>query len=253
MSLRKVFYTLFSWLAVFAGTSLLLWFFLIPWYRADRHVYGKEIITPLGKPSATANIPTTDPWEKVTEDLTTVKQEVKMESFPFARLWERDGEPERLWPFLLTIESLGIEKAKVTAAVDPKSTAAALFLEQSLIHLKDSAYPGEEGNAVILGHSSLPLLFRGNNYKTIFANLSELAEGEVVKIIARGEELSFRVEEKRLISPTKDPRELSVGSGKTLTLVTCFPPGLTRQRLVVILRLQAIRQLYPSLEKNKPQ
>lgn len=229
MRVVKILFALFSWLLVFLGVSIILWLLIIPWYRANRAVYGMGLVVPESKPPL---VPT----------------------FPFASLWESSSSSssQKLADFFLTIDKLGIKNARVTAEVDPSDRESALpLLKRSTIHLKGSASPGQWGNVIILGHSSLPFLFDENNYQTIFSSLPELSKEDIVELRFAGEDFYYKVEEKRLVGSQKDLKSVPVGPGRKLTLVTCFPPGLTSKRLLVIAKLHSFNEAYFSLEENR--
>ncbi|MFC2174057.1 class GN sortase [Acidobacteriota bacterium] len=94
-------------------------------------------------------------------------------------------------------------------------------------HIDGTAMPGEDGNCVLAGHRD-----------TWFAFLAELVPGDEVLLQVRAGTVKYSVEECRIISMT-DTAILGPGSGKRLTLITCYPfSGLlsTPWRYAVICR-----------------
>lgn len=96
-----------------------------------------------------------------------------------------------------------------------------------------SAYPGENGNLVIIGHSAGDV-YNSDPYKFIFSGLERLEDGDLVYINYESTRYTYRIREKRVIEPT-DVTALVMDTDKPmLTLVTCTPLGTSRYRLLVI-------------------
>ncbi|MCL5003843.1 MAG: sortase [Patescibacteria group bacterium] len=136
--------------------------------------------------------------------------------------------------FYLTIQKLGIVRAQVTAEVpvDNQRPEYLNALSQSLAHLKGTPLPGQRGDSVIFGHSSLPFLFNPNNFQTIFTRLDELRRGDLLQIDSGSLRLVFRVENYGIIDNSaiiSDFRSVK----PRLTLLTCYPPGFKSQKYLV--------------------
>lgn len=96
-----------------------------------------------------------------------------------------------------------------------------------------SSMPGEQGNTVILGHSSNDV-FDDGGYKFVFVQLDKLDKGDTFYLNYQGTRYTYSVTEKKIINPT-EVSTLVINNGKPLaTLVTCTPPGTALKRLVVI-------------------
>jgi sortase A len=125
---------------------------------------------------------------------------------------------------------LSIPKLKITDSI---VTIGSMDLTKSLIQYPQTALPGQLGNTVVFGHSVLPQFFSPKNYLTIFSTLYKLEQGD--EIILRFDKSTYKyvVEEMYEIKPT----DLSVleqhYDNKTLTLITCSPPGTYIRRLIV--------------------
>ncbi|HVI68951.1 MAG TPA: sortase [Magnetospirillaceae bacterium] len=95
-----------------------------------------------------------------------------------------------------------------------------------------SATPGQNGNTVILGHSSNDIFNQGA-YKFVFVLLDRLQPGDVFYLHYNGTRYIYRVTETRVIDPT-DIKALQVGTDKPMaTLITCTPPGTALKRLII--------------------
>ncbi|GAC1387041.1 MAG: hypothetical protein NVS1B7_6160 [Candidatus Saccharimonadales bacterium] len=120
-------------------------------------------------------------------------------------------------------------------------------LAESVVHYPTTPSPGEVGNGVIFGHSSSNI-FNKSKYKFAFLQLRELTEGDTFYINKGGRQYVYKVIAKRVVPPT----EVSVlndtlGRPATFTLITCDPPGLNVNRLVV-----TGEQISPVPAANKP-
>lgn len=95
-----------------------------------------------------------------------------------------------------------------------------------------SALPGQNGNTVILGHSSNDIFNQGA-YKFVFVLLDRLQPGDVFYLHYNGTRYIYKVTSTKVINPT-DLAALQTGTSKPMaTLITCTPPGTALQRLLV--------------------
>jgi sortase A len=125
---------------------------------------------------------------------------------------------------------ISIPKLKITDAI---VTIGSMDLTKSLIQYPQTALPGQLGNTVIFGHSVLPQFFSPKNYLTIFSTLYKLEQGDEIILRYNRSTYKYVIEEMYEIKPT----DLSVleqhYDNKTLTLITCSPPGTYIRRLIV--------------------
>jgi sortase A len=131
--------------------------------------------------------------------------------------------------YTLSIPKLKISDAMVTVAGDD--------LAASLVHYGGTAIPGEYGNTVIFGHSTLPQFYNPKDYKTIFSMLPSMKAGDDIDITYDGISYKYKVFD----MVVSEPSDLSALEQKFddsyLTLITCVPPGTYWQRLHVKARL----------------
>lgn len=131
--------------------------------------------------------------------------------------------------YALSIPKLNIKDAKVRIGEED--------LAKSLIHYLAQSMPGEFGNVVIFGHSTLPQLYNTKDYKTIFTYLPSLVKGD--RILVRVGDVTYQYEVYDMT--VVNPDQVSVLEQKTdasyLTLITCVPPGTYWKRLVVRAKL----------------
>ncbi len=131
--------------------------------------------------------------------------------------------------YTLSIPKLDIKDAIVTVGGED--------LKKSLVHYLPQSLPGEYGNVVIFGHSTIPQLYNPKNYMTIFTYLPSLDNGDKILIKVGDNEYEYDVYELFVV----DPNQISVLEQKDdasyLTLITCVPPGTYWKRLVVKAKL----------------
>lgn len=137
--------------------------------------------------------------------------------------------------FYLTVPGLKITKAVVTTnVVSSKEEAYLPILEKSIAHYKGTSLPGQEGNSFLYGHSVLPEFFNTKDYMTIFSNLHKLKVGDTVVIDYGNSQFKYQVYDKNIVDPKNIEVVNTSGMGeKTLTLMTCSPPGTELKRLLI--------------------
>jgi sortase A len=95
-------------------------------------------------------------------------------------------------------------------------------------HMKQTAEPGEAGNAVVTGHRD-----------TFFRHIHELAKGDQIQVQRNGRSFVYEVTGRRIVMP-EDISVINPTKDAELTLITCYPTyyiGPAPKRLVVFSRL----------------
>jgi sortase A len=134
--------------------------------------------------------------------------------------------------YTVSIPKLKIESATVMIGGND--------LSKSLIQYPGTALPGKKGNAVIFGHSVLPLFYNPRNYTTIFTTLPTLNEGDKIYINYDGVSYTYKVEEMFEVLPTDIQVLDQDKSDSFVTLVTCVPPGDPRDPKRLIVRARVV-------------
>jgi LPXTG-site transpeptidase (sortase) family protein len=106
-------------------------------------------------------------------------------------------------------------------------------LKSGAIHYPNTVLPGQNGNAAYFGHSS-GNIFNNGKYKFAFTLLHDLTTGDLFYISYGGKKYAYRVFDREVVSPS-DVAVINDTRGKQATaeLITCDPPGISRNRLVV--------------------
>jgi len=152
-----------------------------------------------------------------------------------ARIREPDSSKKIPEIFYLTIPKLGIERAEVD------TNSESLSPDERLGHYPGSALPGEVGNTFIYGHSVLPMFYNPKNYRTIFSTLEKLEEGDEFAVELGGRSFLYVVEKATVLRPEDvhplEPVAPPLLQQSYLTLMTCVPPGVRTNRLLVQAKL----------------
>ncbi len=106
-------------------------------------------------------------------------------------------------------------------------------LKSGVIHYPNTVLPGQNGNAAYFGHSS-GNIFNNGKYKFAFTLLHNLTTGDLFYITYNGKTYAYRVFDREVVPPT-DVGVINDTRGKQATaeLITCDPPGISTNRLVV--------------------
>lgn len=136
--------------------------------------------------------------------------------------------------FSLVIPKIGAN-AKVFANIDPSRPENYLpILKQGVAHAKGSALPDQDGTVYMFAHSTDNFWDVGL-YNAIFYLLKDLNKGDAVTIFYNDKRYNYTVTN-TLITDPNDIKYLtqSRATDKQVILQTCWPPGTTWKRLLVI-------------------
>lgn len=124
--------------------------------------------------------------------------------------------------------------APVFADTDPFNSGVYLpVLRKGVAHAKGTSYPGSPGNTYLFAHST-DAFYNVGRYNAVFYLLGKLQPGDEIIIFYKGEKISYDVDSVKVVSADDVKYLGKIGDGNTLTLQTCYPPGTTLARLVVV-------------------
>ena len=134
--------------------------------------------------------------------------------------------------FSIIIPKIGAV-APIVADIDPFSPNEYLpALKEGAAHAAGTSKPGELGNTYIFAHST-DAFYNVGTYNAVFYLLWKLEENDEIYIYYKGKQYVYEVSDKKIVT-SADVKYLGDLGGKTLTLQTCYPPGTTLKRLIVI-------------------
>ncbi|MEJ0073646.1 MAG: sortase [Candidatus Saccharibacteria bacterium] len=118
-------------------------------------------------------------------------------------------------------------------------------LDNGVVHYPSTVMPGQNGNAAFFGHSS-GNIFNNGKYKFAFTLLHDLTTGDLFYVTYNGTTYAYRIFQREVVPPT-DVGVINDTAGKQATaeLITCDPPGISTNRLVLW-----GEQISPSLTTN---
>ena len=97
-----------------------------------------------------------------------------------------------------------------------------------------SVRPGYLGSLIITGHSSPPdERAKESPYGRIFSRLPELKHDDKITIAWQGNVMTYRVVRISIVEPTDTEILAQGGDRPYLKLITCYPIGTTKQRIVI--------------------
>lgn len=162
------------------------------------------------------------------------KQKVILSGFgQILWLGERQISTPKNWVFSLVIPRLGINTGVVPSVNVKDENIYKTALKDGAAHAEDTPFPNEPGTTYIFGHSTNSIL-NISRYNAVFYPLQYIKEGDDIIVFYGGEIFAYKVTEKKLVDAEDISYLVPQTKEKKLVLQTCWPPGTTWKRLVVI-------------------
>lgn len=165
------------------------------------------------------------------KNLNAASQELLIDPQNHPELATRKGEMK------ITIPRLKISKMPVVINVDSYNDKSYLpVLDKKLAHFKGTSLPDNAGNTFIYGHSTNELIARANPQlpQVAFTFLNKLELGDEITIEMNGENYKYVLQKSKVVEPEDISPIFSKTNSKTLTLMTCWPPGVGEKRLILV-------------------
>ena len=135
----------------------------------------------------------------------------------------------------VVIPKINVSAPVIYGLTDLSEEGSQKALQNGVIHYPiggANAHPGQNGNTVVLGHSSADF-FEPGNYKFIFVQLNRLGEGDLFYLDYEGTRYTYKVFKTEIIAPS-EVGKLAIGNDKPYaTLITCDPVGTAVNRFIV--------------------
>ena len=110
-------------------------------------------------------------------------------------------------------------------------------LNSGVVYYPGSVYPGQQGQIIILGHSSPPG-WPKIKHDWVFTNIEKLVPGDKIFIDLNNKQYTYIVKEQNIIKKGAEvPTSNLSANNSILTLISCWPPGKDYQRIAVIAEL----------------
>lgn len=181
--------------------------------------------------------------------LVMIRQEVSYATMPETkklRVPEASGEAvlKPVDPFFSIVIPKIDANARIISNVDPFTESEyQLQLTTGIAHARGTVYPGDPGNMFLFAHSA-GTAREASQYNAVFYLIGKLEENDPIYVFYQGRRYTYRVTGSQLVDEdqveyldaavTSDGTD---GTGKTLTLMTCWPAGTTFRRLLVTAEL----------------
>lgn len=137
--------------------------------------------------------------------------------------------------FSILIPKIGAS-AKVFVNIDPAKEDEFLpILQKGIAHAKGTSFPGLNSNIYLFAHSA-DNFWNAGRYNAVFYLLKNLGVGDQIVVFFQDRRYNYSVAETKIIDPSdtsylvkqQEPKE------ESLVLQTCWPPGTTWKRFIVI-------------------
>ena len=131
-------------------------------------------------------------------------------------------------------------RAKIIANVNAASKADYLAaLKQGVAHAAGTGLPGVKSDinrTIVLFAHSTDAPWNFVRYNAVFYLINKLNEGDRIEVYFQGVRHDYQVEELRVVSAQDVAYYEKQTKEEVLILQTCYPPGTTLKRLLVIAR-----------------
>ncbi len=134
--------------------------------------------------------------------------------------------------------SIIVEKIGADAPIIPNVDASnkSLYnaaLKKGVAHALGTSFPGQPGVSYLFAHST-DTIFNVPRYNAVFYLLEQLTAGDKVIIFFNGRRYDYLVYETKITEATDVSYFTLKTEEEILVLQTCYPPGTTWKRLLVI-------------------
>jgi len=124
--------------------------------------------------------------------------------------------------------------ANITANVDAGDEEEyQKALTKGVAHARGTGFPGEGLGIFLFAHST-DTAINISRYNAVFYLLRKLEPGDPIIVFFADKKYNYTVERKEVVAATDTSWLTEAKEGETLILQTCYPPGTTLKRLLVV-------------------
>ncbi len=143
----------------------------------------------------------------------------------------------KTYPYTNKDNSIEIPSLSITAPIVIGQSTDNIIISKDLdkgaVYYPGSVLPGQEGQIIILGHSSPPN-WPNIKYDWVFTDINSLKFGDQVILHFNNHQYIYRVRTKTIINPGQDIQQPPESDkSNILVLVSCWPPGKDYKRIAV--------------------
>ncbi len=205
------------------GSFYLRW---VVWEEKGEIVYDQSFDRPIDSFSSNQNATGQQP-----SNFSNLNKEAVPNSFsglPLAPKANYNTSPNSIY-----IVKIGA-RAPIVSSSGTKQSELNAALNQGVVLYPGSALPGQSGEVVLAGHSSV-FPWNKTSYGQIFTLLDKLEKGDVISIVYNNYQYDYQVTGKAILFPNQVKTSLTME--QKLLLSTCWPIGTALKRLVVYAEL----------------
>lgn len=135
--------------------------------------------------------------------------------------------------FSIIVEKIGAD-APIIANVDASNKQVYNeTLKRGVAHALGTSFPGQPGVTYLFAHST-DTIFNVPRFNAVFYLLKDMEPGDPIVVFFAGKRYDYVVVEKKITEPEDVGYFKLKTSEQILVLQTCYPPGTTWKRLLVI-------------------
>ena len=135
--------------------------------------------------------------------------------------------------FSIIVEKIGAD-APIIPNVDASNKAIyGEALKRGVAHALGSSFPGQSGVTYLFAHST-DTIFNVPRFNAIFYLLNEMVAGDRIVIFFSGKRFDYIVQETKITEPEDVSYFTMQTEEQILVMQTCYPPGTTWKRFLVI-------------------
>ena len=137
--------------------------------------------------------------------------------------------------FSLVIPMIGVNSLVFPEVDSANEKEYKEFLKKGVAQARGSSLPDQPGPVFIFGHST-DSFYNITQYNAAFFLLPKLAVGDEILVFYKQQKYSYHVAETKTVTPEEITDIVKSEKGNSLILQTCYPPGTTLKRYLVIAR-----------------
>lgn len=172
--------------------------------------------------------------ENVNKNIDTTNKVLNIDQRTFPEYADIEGEMK------ISIPKLGLKRLPIKLNVNSFDPNVYMKeLDTSLAHFKGTSLPDRPGNTFIYGHSANEIWAKTDptSPRLAFTFLPELDIGDEIIIEYNGNEYVYIMQKSKMVTPEDISPIYTTSNDKVLTLMTCYPPGIGSERLIINAKL----------------
>lgn len=135
--------------------------------------------------------------------------------------------------FSLVIPMIGVNSLVFPEVDSANEKEYKEFLKKGVAQARGSSLPDQPGPVFIFGHST-DSFYNITQYNAAFFLLPKLVAGDEVLVFYKERKYAYRVAETKIVAPEEITDIVKNEKDNSLILQTCYPPGTTLKRYLVI-------------------